>query len=268
MSQIHPSAIISEKAILGSDCTVGAYSVIGPRVVIGPGTWIGSHVVIEGITRIGKENKIFQFASIGAIPQDLKYHGEESSLEIGDRNIIREYVTLQPGTEGGGMRTTIGNSNLFMACSHVGHDCQIGNFNIVANSVAIAGHVTIGDGVTLGGLCGVHQFVRLGDYALLGAGAMVNKDVPPYCLAQGDRAKLAGINRVGLERRGFSAEDIRALKNLYREVFLTEGLWRERVEKAREYAKIPAAIKFLDFIASSERGVAPVRSLSESDEAH
>lgn len=266
MSQIHPTAIVSEKAVIGAECTIGPYSVIGPKVVIGAGTSVGSHVVIEGITHIGKENKIFQFASIGAIPQDLKYHGEESTLEIGDRNIIREYVTLQPGTQGGGMHTTIGNSNLFMANSHVGHDCRLGNFNIIANSVAIAGHVTVGDGVTLGGLCGIHQFVRLGDYALLGAGAMVNKDVPPYCLAQGDRAKLAGINRVGLERRGFSNEDIRTLKNLYRELFLTEGLWRERIEKAKQLAKIPAAIKLVEFVASSERGVTPVRSTANSDE--
>jgi UDP-N-acetylglucosamine acyltransferase len=159
MTDIHSTAVVAPEAEIGDGCSVGPYSVIGPKVKLGNGCRVGSHVVIEGNTTIGDENQIFQFASVGAAPQDLKYHGEDSTLQIGSRNIIREYVTLQPGTEGGGMQTTIGDQNLFMACCHVGHDCRVGHRNVFANSAALAGHVTIGNGVIVGGLSGVHQFV-------------------------------------------------------------------------------------------------------------
>ncbi|MCL4139356.1 UNVERIFIED_CONTAM: hypothetical protein GTU68_039304, partial [Idotea baltica] len=201
---IHSTAIIHEGASLGEGTEVGPYSVIGSKVKLGKNNIIKSHVVIEGNTEIGDENTFFQFASVGAAPQDLKFHGEDSKLIIGNKNTIREYVTLQPGTEGGGMLTSIGDQNLFMASSHVGHDCKVGNANVIANSVALAGHVTIHDFVIMGGLSAVHQFVRIGDSSMISGGSMVIKDIPPFSIAQGDRASLVGINKIGLERRGFS----------------------------------------------------------------
>lgn len=252
---IHPTAIVSEGAQIGAGSVIGAYSIIGPKVVIGAGSKIGPHVVIEGNTRIGDDNIIFQFASIGSAPQDLKYQGEDSLLEIGDRNKIREYVTLQPGTKGGGMRTSIGSDNLFMANSHVGHDSRIGNGNVLANSSAIAGHVEIGSGVTLGGLTGVHQFVRLGDLSILGAGSMVNKDVPPFCIAQGDRAHLFGINKVALERKGFSADDIARLRQLYRSIFIAPGTMKEKLQGAAQACGgFKLGLQLLEFLSRSERG--------------
>ncbi|MBX7136605.1 MAG: acyl-ACP--UDP-N-acetylglucosamine O-acyltransferase [Oligoflexia bacterium] len=261
MSFIHPTAVISAGAIIGEGSSVGPYSVIGPEVVLGRNNRVGSHVVIEGITRIGDDNQIYQFASVGAAPQDLKYHGERSELRIGNKNLIREYVTLQPGTSGGRMATDIGDGNLFMACSHVGHDGVIGNGNVIANSVALAGHVEIGNYVTLGGLTGIHQFVRIGDYALLGAGSMVPLDIPPYCVAQGDRAGLTGINQIGLERRGYGAADVSAIKELFRSLFVAKGLFKEKLQSCQEqFSSNKAAKVFLDFVTSSKRGVTPLRS--------
>lgn len=257
---IHPTAVISDGAVIGSGTSVGPYSVIGPNVVIGADNKIASHVVIEGSTKIGNKNHIFQFASIGAVPQDLKFHGENSVLEIGDENIVREYVTLQPGTEGGGMKTTIGSKNLFMACSHVGHDCEIGSRNIFANSVGISGHVTIGNSVTIGGLSGLHQFIRLGDCSFLSGGTMIGKDVPPFCYAQGDRAGLAGINQVGMARNGYEKEDIRLVINIYKELFMGEGLFRERLEAlVDKHSDNSTAMQMLSFISESERGVCIAR---------
>ena len=261
MSEIHPSAIIHEGAIIGDDCVIGPYAVIGPKVMLGSGNRVCSHVVIEGNTIIGSGNVFFQFASIGAQPQDLKYRGEDSLLQIGDNNIVREYVTLQPGTRGGGMRTVVGNGNLFMACSHLGHDGLIGNNNVIANSAALAGHVTVGDWVTVGGLAGIHQFVRLGDQSLIAAGAMVAQDVPPFCMVQGDRAELVGINQIGLERRGFSAEDVKKVKALYRKVFLRGGTLRDKLQAARsEYAGFAAGETLLGFCETSERGLVHARN--------
>jgi len=267
MNQIHPTAVVYPGAVVGEGTTIGPYSVIGPKVVIGRGNRIASHVVIEGNTILGDENLVFQFASVGAAPQDLKYSGEDSVLEIGSKNIIREYVTLQPGTKGGGMLTKIGSGNLFMACCHVGHDGIVGDGNVFANSAALAGHVTVGSYCTVGGLAAVHQFVRLGDYCLLGGGTMANKDIPPYCIAQGDHAGLVGINVIGLERRGFAAEDVQMIRRLFRELFLAEAgaaPLTAKVKAAKESGQwSSSALYFLEFIESSKRGIAFPRVKSE-----
>lgn len=265
---IHPTAIVADGAVVGAETSVGPYSLIGAQVVLGRKNRVAGHVVLEGHTRIGDENQIFQFASIGAVPQDLKYKGEDSLLEIGSRNSIREYVTLQPGTAGGGMVTRIGSGNLFMACAHVGHDSIIGDGNVFANNVALGGHVTVGDQAVVGAFCGIHQFVRIGNLVMLGAGSMVHKDVPPFCIAQGDRAGLVGINRVGLQRRGYSAEAVRSVHRLFRELFYSAGLFRERLAKARgEFEDDQPAKVFFDFIAGSQRGVLGLRRKAGGEEA-
>lgn len=261
---IHPTAIIAAGAVLGEGTSVGPYSIIGAHVRLGRNNRIGPHVVLDGHTTLGDENTIYQFASVGAPPQDLKYRGEPSELRIGSRNIIRENVTLQPGTSGGGMLTSIGDQNLFMANTHVGHDCRVANRCVVANGAALAGHVTVEDGVIIGGLSGIHQFVRLGSVAMIGAGAMVAQDIPPYCMAQGDRASVQGLNRVGLERNGGNRDDLGVLREAYRVVFTpvgTEGegkVFKERVAIARTLVGDNSrGLAFVGFIESSERGIAP-----------
>ncbi|MDZ4784952.1 MAG: acyl-ACP--UDP-N-acetylglucosamine O-acyltransferase [bacterium] len=264
-NSIHPTAIIYEGAVIGEGTIVGPYSIVGPRVILGSENWIGPHVVIEGHTKIGNKNKFYQFSSIGSAPQDLKYKGEDSVVEIGDTNTIREYVTIQPGTQGGGMLTKIGNSNLLMANTHVGHDCILGNRNILANSAALSGHVTIGNGVIIGGLSGIHQFVRLGDISFVGGGAMVTMDVPPYCTAQGDRAELAGLNKLGLERSGFSEPELKSLKRLYRAIFLKSGILKEKIEQAKsEFNGKKGSQELIDFITSSTRGICLHRKKSHT----
>ncbi|HVM98131.1 MAG TPA: acyl-ACP--UDP-N-acetylglucosamine O-acyltransferase [Candidatus Acidoferrales bacterium] len=255
-ARIHASAIVDPAAQLDNDVDVGPYAIIGAHVQIGRGTRVGAHTVIEGRTRIGAENQIFHHSSIGSVPQDLKYHGEDSELLIGDRNIIREFTTLHPGTEGGGMITRVGNGNLLMNYTHVAHDCRIGDHNIVANGVQLAGHVTIEDYVVLGALSAIHQFGRVGESAITGAGSMVSQDVPPFCNATGDRATLHGLNSVGLKRRGFSAETIGKIKRAYRLMFdsklgVTEAAARVRAELP-DCAEVE---RFVKFIESSERGV-------------
>lgn len=264
--KIHSTAIIDKCAELDSSVEVGPYCIIGPKVKIGAETVLNSHVVIEGNTSIGKKNKFFQFSSIGAVPQDLKYHGEDSRLEIGDANTIREYVTLQPGTSGGGMLTKIGNNNLFMANTHVGHDCIIGNANIMANSAALSGHVLVGNNVTIGGLAAIHQFVRLGNYAFIGGGAMVTADIPMYCTCVGDRAKLTGLNQVGLSRNGFNDSQISQLKKLYREIFYASGVLKTRIAELKtKYAAEKICLDLLEFIESSPRGIAIPRKTQEQN---
>lgn len=260
---IHPTAIVDPSVTLGEGTSVGAYSIIGAGVSIGCNNRIGPHVVIEGNTRIGDENEFFQFCSVGGRPQDLKYRGEPSELHIGNRNIIREYVTLQPGTSGGGMVTRIGDSNLFMANTHVGHDSVVGNRCIMANSAALAGHVILGDGVVIGGLVGIHQFVKIGDLVMIGGGAMVTRDIPPFCIAVGDRATLQGLNHIGLERSGVSREEIALLRKVYRDILIgdsieTKGMrFKERVERTRALAQgTPKCAAFVAFIDRSERGIA------------
>lgn len=255
---IHPTAIVAAGAELAAGVRVGPYAVIGPHVRIGAGTTVGPHAVIEGRTTIGRQNRIFQFASVGAEPQDLKYRGEDSRLEIGNRNIIREFATLNPGTAGGGMVTAVGDENLLMVYSHVAHDSRIGSHCILANSVALAGHVTLEDYVIVGGLAAIHQFVRVGESAILGGGAMVIHDIPPFCAASGDRARLRGLNLVGLKRRGLTAPQVRAIKRAYRLLFAAGLPFAEaQARVAAELGESPEVQRMLAFIAGSERGVTP-----------
>lgn len=266
---IHPSAVVSPRAELDTGVEVGPYAVIGPHVRIGRQTWIGPHAVIEGHTTIGSENRIFQFASVGAIPQDKKYRGEKSVLIIGDRNVIREFATLHPGTAGGGAVTRIGDDNLFMAYSHVAHDCCIGNSVVLANCATLGGHVVVEDYVGIGGLVGIHQFVRIGESAYLGGGSMVSQDVPPYCLVNGNRAHLIGLNVVGLRRRGFTAEQMSLIKRAYRTLF-HEGLpLKEALDKLQqEGPPTPEVAHLVEFIAASQRGICRPRGdeLPEAEE--
>jgi len=253
---VHPTAIVSPQTQLADGVVIGPYAVVGPRVSIGTGTTIGAHAVVEGNTTIGEHNRIFQFASVGAIPQDLKYRGEETVLVIGDRNTIREFATLHLGTAGGGGVTRVGNDNLLMNYTHVAHDSLIGNGNVLANGAQLAGHITVEDFAVIGAMVGIHQFVRIGESALLGAGSMVSQDVPPFCNATGDRARLYGLNTVGLRRRGFSSELITTLKRAYRTLFQTGLRTREAIRKVREdQPGIAEVERFVAFIEQSERGV-------------
>jgi UDP-N-acetylglucosamine acyltransferase len=256
---IHPTAVVAATAELAPGVRVGPYSVIGPYVRIGAGTTIGPHVVIDGRTTIGRDNRIFQFASIGAEPQDLKYRGEESRLEIGDRTIIREFATISTGTAGGGMVTRVGSDTLLMNYAHVGHDCTVGSHCVLANSATLAGPVTLEDYVIVGGLAAIHQFVRVGESALLGGGAMVIHDVPPFCNASGDRARLRGINVFGLKRRGFDAARVREIKRAYRMLFASGAPFADaRAAVASELAESSDVARMLAFVSASTRGVTPV----------
>ena len=254
--QIHPSAIVSPRAELAAGVRIDPFAVVGPDVRIGADTWVGAHAVVTGRTVVGARNRIFPFASVGSTPQDLKYRGEPSVLTIGDANIVREYVSLNPGTEGGGMETRVGSGCLLMVSSHVAHDCRLGDSVILANGVALAGHVTVESHAIVGGLGGVHQFVRLGESSLSAAGAMVSKDVPPFCTVAGDRARLFGLNVVGLRRRGFSATTIRALRRAYRLLFLGAGSRRSHLAQVRaELGAVPEVEQLVEFVASSQRGI-------------
>ncbi|MFQ5849144.1 MAG: acyl-ACP--UDP-N-acetylglucosamine O-acyltransferase [Candidatus Binatia bacterium] len=256
MDRIHATAVVNPRAELDLDVEVGSYSVIGPRVKIGKGTRIKSHVVVEGNTTIGEGNLIFQFATVGSVPQDLKYKGEDSQLIIGSYNTIREFASLNPGTAGGGMVTRIGDRNLLMMYCHIAHDCTIGDHNIIANGATLGGHVIIEDYVIVGGLVGIHQFVRIGSGSILGAGSMVSKDIPPYCSATGDRVKLRGLNLEGLRRRGFSRDRIDALKKAYRIIFQSGLRTKEALQKGRrEVPQTHEVEQMIRFIENSERGV-------------
>ena len=229
MTAIHPTAIIEPGARFGEEVTIGPYCIVGPEVELGEGVSLTSHVVVAGRTTIGPNTRIYPFASIGHPPQDLKYKGESSQLVIGANNVIREYVTMNPGTEGGGMVTQVGNNGLFMVGAHVAHDCKIGNHVIMANNATLAGHVEVGDWAILGGLSAVHQFVRVGHHAMIGGMSGVEHDVIPYGSVMGDRARLSGLNVIGLKRRRFSREDIHALRTAYRLLFAQEGAMAERL---------------------------------------
>lgn len=256
VAMIHPTAIIHPKAELDSDVEVGPYAVIGEHVRIGRGTKVGPHAVIDGWTAIGEENQIFHLASVGGTPQDLKYQGEETWLRIGNRNIFREFVTIHPGTLTGDGETTIGDGNLFMAYCHVAHDCHIGNGVIMANGATLAGHVRVEDYAILGGLTAIHQFVAIGAYTMIGGGAMVGQDVPPYTIATGDRARLRGLNLVGLRRRGFSEETIGVLKKAYKILAFSKLRIADALERIRtELPRLPEVARFIEFIEKSERGI-------------
>jgi UDP-N-acetylglucosamine acyltransferase len=253
---IDPHALVSPQAHLAADVSVGPFSIIGPNVEIGPGTVVGPHVVINGPTRIGAENRFYQFASIGEAPQDKKYKGEPTRLEIGDRNVFRESCTVNRGTVQDKTVTTIGNDNLFMAYSHVAHDCVIGNNIVFANCAALAGHVEIGDWVILGGLTAVHQHVKIGAHAFLAGGAIVQRDVPPYIMVAGNPAEPRMVNAQGLKRRGFDEEQVRNIRNAYRVVYRSDLKLDEALERLRPLASTRGEIKaFVDFIDSSTRSL-------------
>lgn len=254
---IHSTAIIAKGAELAEGVQVGPYAVIGEHVKIGSGTTVGPHAVIEGRTTIGAENQIFQFASIGAVPQDLKFHGEESTLEIGDRNKIREFTTLHLGTADGGGITRVGSDNLFMAYSHVAHDCIVGNRVILANGATLAGHVEVEDNAILGGLSAVHQFTRIGAHVMASGGSMIAQDVPPYTIVQGDRAKVVGLNLVGLKRRGFSPEVLKTIKQAYKLVFRAGLKLEEAIQEIESTLQSSDELDlFVAFLKKSERGLA------------
>ncbi len=256
MAKIHETALVDPHAEFDANIEVGAYSIIGPKVKIGKGTRIRSHVVVEGNTTLGEGNIIFQFASVGSVPQDLKYKGENSQLIIGDHNTIREFVSLNPGTTGGGMETRIGDHNLLMMYCHIAHDCVLGSHNIIANGATLGGHVGIEDYVIVGGLVGIHQFVKVGTSAILGAGSMVSKDIPPYCNATGDRVRLRGLNLEGLRRRGFSREQIAILRKAYRIIFQSGLRTKEALKKIRrEFPKSAEVERLASFIENSQRGI-------------
>ncbi len=251
MTDIHPTAIVDPGAQLGEGVTVGPYSIVHQDVELGDGGHVMSHVVLDGRTKIGPNCRIYPFASIGSHPQDMKYHGEPSNLVIGANNIFREHVTVNPGTEGGGMITAIGNNCLFMMSSHVAHDCQVGNHVIMANNATLAGHVTVEDYAIIGGLSAVHQFCRIGRHAMVGGMSGVENDVIPYGSVMGDRARLGGLNIVGLKRRGFSRSDISALRKAYRLMFAEEGTMSERLEDVVEsFSEHEAIMEIVDFIRS------------------
>ena len=250
--QVHPTAVISPGARIGANVKIGPYSVVGENVVLGDNVELISHVVVEGRTEVGAGTRIFPFSSIGHQPQDLKYNGEPSTLTIGKNCTIRENVTINPGTATGIMATRIGDNCLLMASVHVAHDCIVGNNVVLANYVGVAGHAVIGDFVSFGGMCAVHQFVRIGSHAFIGAQSMVDGDVIPYGMAVGNRARLAGLNLVGLKRRGFDRESIHTLRAAYRMVFSSEGTLRERVDDAAElFKEEPLVQDVVSFISSA-----------------
>lgn len=253
---IHPTAVIHPDAELHGTVTVGPFAVIGEHVRIGRGTAVGAHTVIDGWTDIGEDNQIFHLASIGGIPQDLKYKGEETWLKIGNRNIFREFVTIHPGTVTGDSETTIGDGNLFMAYCHVAHDCHIGDNVVMANSATLAGHVRVEDYAILGGLSAVHQFVVIGAHTMVGGGALVGQDVPPYTIVTGDRARLRGLNLVGLRRRGFTEESIYILRKAYKILVFAKLKIADALERIRtELPQTPEVCRFVEFIEKSERGI-------------
>ena len=220
---IHQTAIISETAQIGSNPSIGPYCVIGPNVKIGDNVVMHSHVVIDGFTTIGNNNKFFPFSAIGLAPQDLKYHGEKSSLEIGDNNLIREYVTMHPGTETGRMRTSVGSNCLFMASSHIAHDCIVGDHVIMANNATLGGHVVVGNYAIIGGLAAVHQFARIGDYSIVGGLTGISRDLAPFASSFSERDKIAGLNIIGLKRHDFSNADIKKIQDAFDILFFNEN---------------------------------------------
>ncbi len=255
-AQVHPTAIVHRQAELGQRVQVGAYSIIGPKVICADDVQIGSYVHLSGRTFVGQSTSIWHYCSIGAIPQDLKYRGEDTRLVIGERNAIREYVNISIGTEGGGGITRIGDGNLLMVHVHVAHDCIIGNNCIFANSVNLAGHVEIDNHVVLGGMAAVHQFCRLGSHSMMTGGSMTGKDVPPFCRVHGTPARILGLNTIGLKRAGMSAEDLASIKKIYRFVYRQQLTLDDAMQAIHQQVPdSPPRQTFLDFISHSQRGI-------------
>ena len=250
-AEVHPTAVIAPGATIGAGCRIGPYCVIGAEVTLGERLHLASHVVVDGITRIGDDTQIYPFASLGTAPQDLKYGGEPTELVIGARNRIREYATMSPGTEGGGGLTSIGDDNLFMMSIHVAHDCRIGNRVIMVNNATLAGHVIVEDNVILGGLAAVHQFVRIGRGAMIGGMTGVAADVIPFGSVIGNRGHLAGLNLVGLKRAGVPREQIHGLRAAFAEIFAGEGTLQARVQEAgARYADNPLVMEVIRFVTA------------------
>ena len=255
-AEVHSTAIVDPGARLGDGVTVGPYSVIGPKVEIGEGSWVGAYVVLDGHVRIGRNSKIFHFSSIGAPPQDKKYGGEDTAVDIGDGNTIREYVTINRGTALDAGVTRVGNDNWIMAYVHFAHDCQIGSHTIFANACQLAGHVTVGDWAIFGATTLVHQFVHIGTHAFTGMGTYLPQDLPPFVMAAGNMAKPYGINSEGLKRRGFSPETIAGLKRAYRTLYRSGlGLEEAQRELSSQTTNCPQVGEILEFLARSKRGI-------------
>ena len=250
-THIHPTAIIADGAVIGANVRVGPYCIVGARVTLADDVVLHSHVVVDGDTSIGKGTQVFPFASLGLQPQDKKFGGETSQLIIGERNMIREHVTMNPGTEGGGLVTRVGNDCLFMVSSHVAHDCIVGNNVILANNATLAGHVTVGDNAIIGGLSAIHQFVRIGANAFIGGMSGVEKDVIPFGTVKGERAALDGLNLIGLKRRNVERERIHALRHVFKELFLGKvGTLNDRAENLRsKYPQVEAQL-LIEFVLS------------------
>jgi UDP-N-acetylglucosamine acyltransferase len=249
MTQIHPSAIVSPEAKLGQDVEIGPFCTVGPKVRLGDGVRLVSHVVVDGATAIGAGTQVYPFAFLGGAPQHLAHKGEDTRLVIGERNTIREHVTMHTGTVGGGGVTTVGSDSLYMVGAHVAHDCVIGDRVTFANNATLGGHVVIGDFVFMGGLSAVHQFTRIGRYSFVGGGGVVTKDIIPYGSVWGNHAHLEGLNLVGLKRRGFTREAINALRAAYRLLFADEGTFQERLDDVVEaHAGTPEVMEIVDFI--------------------
>lgn len=254
---IHPSAQIDPGASIGADVHVGAFSVVGADVSIGDGTRIGPHCVLQGPTRIGRDNRIHAFAAIGGDPQDMKFRGEHAELVIGDRNQIREFVTINRGTGGGGGVTTIGHDNWIQAYAHIAHDCRLGDRIILSNNATLAGHVEVGDHAILSGFAGVHQFCRIGAHAFIGMGCLVNGDVPPFVMVADEYGRPRGINAEGLKRRGFEPERVAAIKRAYRMLYVSRLPREEAIETLRAAAQDSDDVRaFVDFITSAQRPLA------------
>jgi UDP-N-acetylglucosamine acyltransferase len=254
LSNIHPTALIEDGAVIGENVTIGAYATISSQAIIGDNTSIGSHTIIDGKTTIGKGNQIFSHTVIGSIPQDLKFDGEDVELIIGDHNKIREFTLLNPGTKGGGSVTKIGNNNLLMGYVHLGHDVIMGNNCILANGATLAGHVELGNHVVIGGLTPVHQFVHIGDFAMIAGASALSQDIPPYCLAEGNRATLRGLNLTGL-RRALPREAVNELKTAYRELFESGQALQEIAENIYKESSSEHVKKLAVFITQSKRGI-------------
>jgi UDP-N-acetylglucosamine acyltransferase len=253
---IDPGAVIDPSAEIDEDVSIGPFSVIGPKVRIGRGTTVGPHVVINGPTTIGVDNRIFQFASVGEDPQDMKYAGEETCLEIGDRNTIREFTTINRGTAQDAKTTRLGSDNLLMAYAHIAHDCQVGNHTIMANAASLAGHVHLGDWAILGGFCSVHQFCHIGAHSFSGLGSTVKRDIPPFVLVDGTPAKPHGINAEGLRRRGFSDESIQQIKRAYKIIYKKQLKLADAIQAMRDMAGGHPEIELMvDFLNHSERSI-------------